>query len=133
MVVIISYYLIAYVVTPISMGTFFASIKTSITSLIVFMLLGKLMLSLPDKHFSLMNITLILRMMRYDLIQYLVGWQNLFIFLHQKGLIYRYYILSQAFGFIIISSVDFYLFCIDKPYSDLCKISRLKNIIRNLV
>ena len=129
MIIVTGYHIIGYMAAPISMGAI--SPRTRWIGLIIFIIIGLMMLTIPPANLIMVNASLSLLLAIYAIIQYKIGiWRLLFFifpFIFYLWLIYFFDNLS----FVIILSAIFYLFVTNKSYVSLCKTYIHKNRIIN--
>ncbi|WP_119343577.1 APC family permease [Facilibium subflavum] len=119
MVVVTGYHVIGYMAAPISMGAI--SPKTRWFGLIVFVILGLIMLTIPSHDLFMVNVSLTILLGLYAFVQRKVGMQKLLLFI-TPFLLYLWllYIEPNAWFVGVVSAV-FYLLITSKSYVSICK------------
>ncbi|WP_395947264.1 APC family permease [Caedibacter taeniospiralis] len=119
MVVVTGYHVVGYMAAPISMGAI--APKTRWMGLIVFIILGLIMISIPKHDLLLVDASLTILLAIYAFVQHKVGVQKLLLFI-LPFIVYLWllYIVPNMWFVAAISAV-FYLLITTKSYVALCK------------
>lgn len=129
MVIVTGYHLVGYMAAPISMGAL--KPKTKIYGLVVFLLIGAIMSTLPATDLLMMNLSLLVLMVIYSFVQIMQGvyFVNVLFaitpFMAYLWLIYCYQNIYCILGF----SALFYLFVTHSKYVAYCKTSQVESLI----
>ena len=119
MVVVTGYHIVGYMAAPISMGAI--APKTRWAGLVVFVLLGLIMLTIPAGDLMMMNSSLTILLLLYACVQYKSGVQKLLLFiLPFVAYLWLLYIVPNIW-FVAILSAVFYLLITTKSYVAMCK------------
>ncbi|MCE2705861.1 MAG: APC family permease [Proteobacteria bacterium] len=121
MVVVTGYHIIGYMAAPISMGAI--KPKTRPLGIIVFVLLGLIMTTIPNADTFMMNISLVLLMVIFGIIQITNGTKiSTLLKLIAPFIIYLWVIyLYQNLIFVGIVSAIFYALITSNTYVSFCK------------
>lgn len=119
MVVVTVYHVIGYMAAPISMGAVVPKLRW--VGMIVFILLGIIILTIPSHNLLIVNVSLTVLLIIYAFIQMKVGLKKLFLFI-SPFLTYLWilYFIPNIIVIMIISSIT-YIFITNKSYIQLCK------------
>ncbi|WP_192483292.1 MULTISPECIES: APC family permease [Cysteiniphilum] len=119
MVVVTGYHVVGYMAAPISMGAI--APKTRWLGLVVFVILGLIMLTIPSHDLMLVNSSLTILLLIYAFIQHKVGVQKLLLFiLPFIAYLWLLYIVPNIW-FVAVISVIFYILITTKSYVAMCK------------
>ncbi len=119
MVIVTGYHVIGYMAAPISMGAI--APKTRWAGLVVFILLGLIMLTIPAGDLLMVNLSLTILLAIYAVVQRKVGVQKLLLFIIPFiAYLWLLYIVPHIWFVAIISAV-FYILITTKSYVALCK------------
>ncbi len=122
MVIVTGYHIIGYMAAPISMGAL--KPQTRIVGAIVFILLGLIITTIPHHDFYVMNMSLMILMAIYGIMQIIQGIS--IIALSSMSLPFVVYLWAiyfyQNIYFVTVISLIFYILITHKDYVGYCKL-----------